>query len=205
MILLELFPTVVGVLDYEPFDREAPAWRAEIQRALRERQERSGTAYRQTDDRLHERPELVRLVEFFQSAGEEYLRALRCSSGLALRIQCCWATVALQHDSFELHQHANSFLSGAFYLDVEDGAEPILFRDPRAQNRTVDLAVEEELRINQKYYRISPRNGRLIVFPAWLEHRVGANQSTVPRVSMSFNMTVHGELGSTERLSRTVL
>jgi uncharacterized protein (TIGR02466 family) len=205
MHLLELFPTIVGIFECATFDSEAPAWRVEIANAIKEREQQSGKTEHQTDDRLHERPGLDRLMDFFRQTSAEYMLGLKYGSGVGLRLQCCWATVALRGDRFEMHQHSNSFLSGAFYLNVDEAAEPVLFRDPRPQNRNLDIPVEEELRINRKYYTIGPRNGRLVLFPSWLEHRVGPNMSEAPRVSLSFNMTVHGEVGSLERLSRATI
>jgi uncharacterized protein (TIGR02466 family) len=205
MQLLELFPTMVGVFECDTFDSDAPAWRAAVAKAIKEREERSGETQHQTDDRLHERPELAHLMDFFRRSSTEYMQALKYRSEVQLRLQCCWATATVRGDRFEMHQHANSFLSGAFYLDVDTAAKPILFRDPRSQNRNFDIPVEEELRINRKYYAIGPSNGRLILFPSWLEHRVRPSLSDVPRVSLSFNMTVHGEVGSTEELTRATI
>src|SRR5579871_924545 len=196
MQLLELFPTIVGVFDCEVFVREAPVWRAEITEAFKKREKEFDCPQHQTDDRLHERPALAGLIDFFHRSSTEYMRALRCQSSLELHLQCCWATEHLRHGRFNMHQHANSFLSGAFYIDVDETSQPILFRDPRPQNRTLDIPVEVELRINRKYYTVAPSIGQLVLFPSWLEHSVAPNLSDVPRVSVSFNMTLHGQIGS---------
>ena len=205
MQLLELFPTIVAVFEYDGFERDAPGWRACVAAAIAEREEKLGSPQHQTDDRLNERPELASLMDFFRQCCAEYLRALKYGPSLELRLQCCWATATVRGDRFEMHQHANSFLSGAFYLDVDMGAKPILFRDPRPQNRTLDIPVEEELRINQRYYAIGANNGRLVLFPSWLEHRVRPSLSDVPRTSMSFNVTLHGNVGSVGELTRATL
>src|SRR5215469_9096899 len=62
MQLLELFPTIVGVFEYYGFDRDAPAWRASVVEELTERERKLGAPQGQTDDRLHERPELANLI-----------------------------------------------------------------------------------------------------------------------------------------------
>ena len=205
MQLLEIFPTVVGIFECEGFDSSATAWRAEIAKAVAEHDSSCGKAQHQTDDRLHERPELAALIDFFCGASAEYMDALRYSRSLELRLQCCWATLLKGVDRFEMHQHANSFLSGSFYLDVDETAKPLLFRDPRPQNRIYDIPVEEELRINRRYYAVGPSNGRLILFPSWLEHRVRPSMSDYPRMSVSFNMTLHGEIGSMGELTRATI
>jgi uncharacterized protein (TIGR02466 family) len=205
MQLLELFPTIVGVFDCDTLDSDGPAWRAAVQNALEERERNSGAPQHQTDDRLHERPELAGLIDFFHRSSDEYMQALKFSRSLELRLQCCWATALVRGDRFEMHQHSNSFLSGAFYLDIGGAANPIIFRDPRPQNRVLDIPVDEELRINRKYYSVGASDGRLVLFPSWLEHRVRPSYSDVPRVSLSFNMTLHGEVGSMGELTRAKL
>jgi uncharacterized protein (TIGR02466 family) len=205
MHLLELFPTVVGVFECDTFDRDGAAWRASIAQAIANRESRLGTPQHQTEDRLHERPELGAMVAFFRQCAADYMSGLSYRSTLELRLQCCWASTLVQADRFEMHQHANSFLSGAFYLEVGGTAQPIRFRDPRPQARTLDIPVEAELRINRRYYEIDARSGQLVLFPSWLEHRVRASNAADPRTSASFNMTLHGEVGSLEELTRATL
>jgi hypothetical protein len=39
-------------------------------------------------------------------------------------------------------------------------------------------------------YRIVPRSGLLLLFPAWLYHYVHPYVGTVPRVCVAFNVTI---------------
>jgi uncharacterized protein (TIGR02466 family) len=205
MHFLELFPTIVGVLECDTFDRDGPVWRAVIAEAIAERESTLGTPQHQTDDRLHERPQLAGMIAFFRRSAAKYMGTLRYQSMLELRLQCCWASTLVQADRFEMHQHANSFLSGAFYLDLEAGAKPVRFRDPRPQARTLDIPVDAELRINRRYYEIEATPSQLLLFPSWLEHRVPPSYSDASRTSVSFNMTLHGDVGSIQELTRATL
>jgi uncharacterized protein (TIGR02466 family) len=205
MQMLELFPTIVGVFEYDGFDRDAPAWRGAIADVIAERARKLGVPQCQTDHLLHHRPEFVELVAFFRQCAADYMVALRYKPALELRLQGCWASILRGVDRFELHEHANSFLSGSFYIDADSNAQPIRFLDPRPQARMHDLPVEAPMRINQRYYEIEATNGRLVLFPSWLAHRVRPSLSDVPRTSMSFNLTLHGEVGYDEHLTRTVL
>jgi uncharacterized protein (TIGR02466 family) len=205
MHLLELFPTIVGVFECDTFDEDGPRWRASVAEAMAERERKLGTPQHQTDDRLHERAELAGMIAFFRRCAADYMRTLSYRSTLELRLQCCWASTLVQADRFEVHQHANSFLSGAFYLEVDAAAKPLRFRDPRPQARTLDIPVDTELRINQRYYEVDASDGQLVLFPSWLEHRVRASYSDAPRTSVSFNLTLHGEVGRTEELTRATL
>jgi uncharacterized protein (TIGR02466 family) len=203
--LLELFPTVVGVFDCAEFAPHAATWRSEVVDAIREREVRSGRPQGQTDDRLHERPLMKDAVAFLERSCAEYLAGLGYGSELELRLQCCWATVGTRGDHLNLHHHPNAFLSGAFYLAADPTMESIVFRDPRVQNRLLDLPVERTSRINRSHVAVAPVAGRLLVFPSWLEHRVPARRTPDPRISLSFNMTVHGPVGSADRFSRATL
>ena len=205
MQILELFPTAVGVVDCPDFAEHGPAWRAEVVEAVRERSERTGRTQRQTDDRLHERPQMKAAVAFLERSCREYLAGLGYGPQLELRLQCCWATVGTRGDHLNLHTHPNAFLSGAFYLAADETMESIVFRDPRVQNRLLDLPVERTSRINRPHFAVAPAAGRLLVFPSWLEHRVPARRGADPRISLSFNMTVHGPVGSADRFSRATL
>jgi uncharacterized protein (TIGR02466 family) len=203
--LLELFPTVVGVFDCAAFAAHGPTWLADVLDAVREREVRTGRAQHQTDDGLHERPLMKDAVAFLEQSCTEYLAGLGYRPELELRLQCCWATVGTRGDHLNLHTHPNAFLSGAFYLAADPSMESIVFRDPRVQNRLLDLPVERALRINRTHFSVAPVSGRLLVFPSWLEHRVPARRAQAPRISLSFNMTVHGPVGSDDRFSRATL
>jgi hypothetical protein len=37
---------------------------------------------------------------------------------------------------------------------------------------------------------VTPRDGLLVVFPAWLYHYVNPYQGTAPRISVAFNATI---------------
>lgn len=205
MHLLELFPTMVGVFECDTFDRDGRGWRTSVAEAIAERASKLGTPQHQTDDRLHERAELAGMIAFFRQCAADYMDALSYRSTLELRVQCCWASMLVQADRFDMHQHANSFLSGAFYLEVSPTSKSIQFRDPRPQARTLDIPADTELRVNRRYYEVDAANGRLLLFPSWLEHRVRASYSDAPRTSVSFNMTLHGDVGSLAELTRATL
>ena len=86
------------------------------------------------------------------------------------------------------HTHPNNFLSGVYYVQVQDGADTINFHDPRAQTAVIRPAVTELTAYNTDQVVLTITTGTLIVFPAWLPHSVDTNQSEVPRISISFNV-----------------
>lgn len=94
-----------------------------------------------------------------------------------------WANVH-DHGGFNTqHLHPNNTFSGTYYLRVPEGAGPIVFKDPRYASLMNPLGTATES-------AILPKEGQLIIFPSWLEHRVELNQSQDARVSVAFNVAL---------------
>ena len=86
------------------------------------------------------------------------------------------------------HSHPNNFLSGAYYVETQEGADTIYFHDPRPQSGIIRPPVTELTAENTDQVVVRVRNGSLLMFPAWLEHSVPSNTSNKRRVSVSFNL-----------------
>ena len=92
-----------------------------------------------------------------------------------------------------LHCHPGCFLSGTYYVKVPSdmkGGE-IIFRDPRGPA----VAMYETPGIELPWVGsgtgipFTPVAGQLMIFPAWLEHRVARFEGTGDRISIAFNAT----------------
>src|SRR5713101_227634 len=86
------------------------------------------------------------------------------------------------------HSHPNNFLSGAYYVKTQPGAETVNFHDPRPQTGIIRPPVTELTADNTDQVVVNVRDGTLLLFPAWLVHSVDANRSAEQRISVSFNM-----------------
>jgi len=100
----------------------------------------------------------------------------------------CWANINAPGAAHRMHAHPNNFLSGVYYVQVQDRADTINFHDPRAQTAVIRPAVTELTAYNTDQVVVAINTGTLIVFPAWLLHSVDTNQSELPRISISFNV-----------------
>jgi uncharacterized protein (TIGR02466 family) len=106
-------------------------------------------------------------------------------------IETFWVNVSPKYAYNALHEHPQSFLSGVYYLQVDDKSGSLRFRDPRGAKRMSPWPVAEDKKADQRHWdRVSykPKAGRLIMFPSWLEHDVEATLSDQERISISFNM-----------------
>ena len=136
---------------------------------------------------LHKQEELRGLVSCIDAAVDTALAFLRVGRP-QVSMTGCWANVNAPGAAHRMHAHPNNFLSGVYYVQVQEGADTINFHDPRAQTAIIRPAVTELTAYNTDQVVISVSPGTLIVFPAWLPHSVDANQSELMRISISFNV-----------------
>ena len=104
-----------------------------------------------------------------------------------------WINVNRAGDFNVLHCHPGCFLSAVYYVKVPQemkGGE-IAFRDPRGPV----VAMYETPGIDLPWVGsgmgipFTPTTGQLLIFPAWLEHRVERFEGPTERISIAFNVT----------------
>jgi len=104
-----------------------------------------------------------------------------------------WINVNRAGDHNLLHCHPGSFLSAVYYVNVPPAMAGgrIVFRDPRGPA----VAMYETIGIDLPWVGTGtglpfmPATGLLLLFPAWLEHRVEPFEGSGERVSIAFNAT----------------
>ena len=84
----------------------------------------------------------------------------------------------------QVHNHGHADISGVYYFKVPDnfGAE-LYFCSPMKVAEQTPCFSSLSQRLS-----IAPKEGKLILFPGWLEHGVKTNLSQEERVSVSFNV-----------------
>lgn len=146
----------------------------------------SGTAWQSGTD-LHKLEEFRALVSCIDMAVERVLDFLRIGHP-AFQITGCWVNISTPGASHKMHSHPNNFLSGVYYVQVQDGADSINFHDPRPETGIIRPPVTELTAYNTDQAVVTVEDGTLIVFPAWLPHSVDSNRSVRTRISVSFNV-----------------
>jgi uncharacterized protein (TIGR02466 family) len=141
----------------------------------------------QSDPALHGRPELGELVSCIHRMAGSILGFLKIGAA-GIEITGCWANVNLPGAGHKMHSHPNNFLSGVYYVQVQDGADTINFHDPRVQTGIIRPPVTELTAENTDQVVVRVQAGALLMFPAWLPHSVDPNRSELERISISFNL-----------------
>jgi len=82
-----------------------------------------------------------------------------------------WFNVALLGESTGVHNHnGKALISGVYYLQVPENCGNIVF-----------------LKGNKEKLEISPKSGKLLLFPSELDHCVQNNMGNDKRISVAFN------------------
>mgnify|MGYP001377518579 FL=1 len=97
-----------------------------------------------------------------------------------------WCNVNTRDDFNMIHSHGQFQFSGAYYVKAPKDSGQIVFRDPRP------AAITNEFVTSQfnggEVYRIEPEEGKLLIFPSYLDHMVMPSKSDDDRVSISWNI-----------------
>jgi uncharacterized protein (TIGR02466 family) len=141
----------------------------------------------QSGHALHRRTACAALVRVIEAAVREVLDFLKLGHR-EFEITGCWANVAAPGGWHRMHAHPNNFLSGVYYVQVQEGADTIAFHDPRPQAGVIRPPVTELTAYNTDQVVVNVAAGTLLVFPAWLPHSVDPNASAHSRISVSFNV-----------------
>ena len=189
---MQLFPTFVWKGDLarqesEPLNRDIVAALAAMGAPLEGL--RPGENW-QSDHGLHQRAAFRPLLEWVEAAATNALSYLRIPK--PLMITGCWANVNAPGTGHRLHSHRNNYLSGAYYVQVQEGADSINFFDPKPQAGVIRPAATEPTAENTEVAMVRVKTGSLLLFPAWLQHAVDVNRSNRTRISMSFNLMFPG-------------
>ena len=185
-----LFPTPLWVVDLEPEQYEPmnKAVMRDLCNMIGDRQPVELGSTLQTDTNLHEYDEFIDLADVISNSAEAVLDFLQIEYE-NFEITGCWANLNPTGGINTPHTHPNNYLSGVYYVQTSKGADSIFFADPRPQAKAETAYTGNEVVMDAK-------EGRLIIFPAWLSHGVPVNRSNRDRISVSFYIMLNISLSS---------
>jgi len=115
-------------------------------------------------------------------------------------MQNSWAVRHQSDDWGQSHIHANSLLSGVYYIQTKKNSGDICFHKPMGYTNifhsSTNVPFEKFDNHNCDVYNITPEDGKILLFPSHLYHSINNNISDITRYSVSFNFHVDAELFS---------
>ena len=110
-----------------------------------------------------------------------------------------WFNINRYKDSNLLHNHPQSEISGAYYVKTPNECGQISFQHPASDvldywDRLRRPKSEQRSTYDALAWNMPVYEGRLYLFPSWVNHRVESNLNlTEDRVSFAFNTSYIGE------------
>ena len=158
-----------------------------------------------------EHKELFDLKRFCSECVQHYSFEV-CGSKNPIDIQQSWSNLANMNDGHHQHYHANSYLSGVFYL--RNDKTPIMFHMDGLIEKNFfsvlpEIAPDVQIEIEQgrKYLpsrsdimAVPAQTGTLLVFSSRSSHSVPPNATNNPRLSIAFNTFPKLPFGNYESL-----
>ena len=100
-----------------------------------------------------------------------------------------WANINPPGGYNQSHLHPNSLFSGVYYVKAPPNSGRLSLMDPRPGVQQC-MPPRKKVKLPRELWRetyYDPVPGRIIMFPAWMWHKVGINKSNDIRISVSFN------------------
>ena len=136
---------------------------------------------------MNELPEYKKLVDVLYEAQRTIYEQEHLDSEPYLGNM--WANINPPGGMNRAHMHPNALWSGVYYVKAPKNSGHLKINDPRsvaAMSRPRQTPGKAPSRLwRETHYE--PIAGRLIMFPAWLDHCVDPNKSNDIRISVSFN------------------
>ena len=105
-----------------------------------------------------------------------------------IRIKEMWAIINKRHDFNVVHTHPNCYLSAAYYVKAPKDCGNFKVESPNIAKRYAYPEIANQNELNVEVASINISEGDLLLFPAYLPHKVGKNESDDDRIVISFNV-----------------
>lgn len=141
---------------------------------------------------LEQVPTYQKILDLFLQHCAEIIEGLHWDvAGQELGITDFWVHPTEPGELTQAHQHAPSLFSGVYYVDVPPDSGNIVFVDDYPYG-----AYEPKMKAGKQNYlgwhnlEFEAKEGAMIIFPGWMNHKVTRNRSGRQRLSLSFNATL---------------
>ena len=148
-------------------------------------------------------PEMKNIKEFCLQGMQDYLsEVMNVGDGVQIYITQSWLNWTETGESHHKHSHANSIISGVFYISTEqdDSINFIKKNEP-----SFFIFPKEWTQLNSHQCKIFVEEKDLLLFPSDTHHEVHVREGSKTRISLAFNSYIKGTIGNRVSLNELVL
>ena len=132
------------------------------------------------------------LTKAVLEAATDVFRAEGYAGQSTARLVEMWANVLKPGGFNAIHDHGMALWSGVYYVTAPEGIGDLVLLDPRGNAPVLRRPSFGDARkgasASAAESGVSPRPGRLLMWPGWLQHYVEPHGGEEPRISVSFNI-----------------
>jgi len=166
------------------------------------RKQNAGNTFTQ-DKYVLDKPELHDLKIDLTDMINNYLQTVfKPDFNAKLYITISWVNYTETGQWHHSHSHANSIISGVYYVDTGD-TDKIFFESPNIDQLTLRIKPREYNNWNSGDWWWETPQDTVLLFPSSLAHRVAPTTSENVRVSLAFNTFIKGQIN--DQLTELVL
>jgi uncharacterized protein (TIGR02466 family) len=124
------------------------------------------------------------LSAYIEKHVRNYIKITGAWEPMPNKLGHSWVNLVTKDQNQDWHQHQDATISGTYYYQTSGTDGDIVFRTP---NQFVELELFSFGNMVGKQYAVQPKNGKIVLFPGWLSHKVEPNITDNTRISISFN------------------
>lgn len=142
---------------------------------------------------IDERPEAQSLIEEINGRLEALRQNINYRDDLDLRVESMWININHPYSYNSPHTHPNSYMSGVYYVKVPENSGKLILKHPSILQPlfTPQGVIKSYDESNCSKWTVDPEEGKLVIFPSWIEHEVTQNLSGEDRISIAFNTSFY--------------
>ena len=134
----------------------------------------------------------------------DYFNKIVCTdNSIVPYITQSWLNYTKNKQFHHTHSHANSYVSGVFYINADKKVDKIKFY--KDNNSLFKLKTTKFNIFNAESWWYSIKTGDVILFPSSLRHGVNKKEGKNIRISLSFNVFLKGTIGDKHELTELVI
>ena len=194
--ILKLFPEPIfkyKFKDYENLNKELSDYIYSLQNKDKEGLKRSNKGgwhsknFQLTDQNSIQFKFALKIQEYILNAFQNFGWRIKNKN---IRISEMWAIINKKDDFNVIHTHPNCYLSAAYYVKAPNNCGKFEIEHPNIAKKYAFPEIETKNELNLEVASIEIEEGDLLLFPSYLPHKVGKNESGEDRIVISFNVDI---------------